>query len=139
MYWVGGVLLLVSLVWDGFFVCVCGCAPSFWTSAFFKVLQGLKVCAPPTPLASHQAMRMRPSQEEKPEAHKNKKTRCPGTRHQVVSWTLPHTHTHTRARCTVYNTQPHSWQIKTVKKHFIKAQHGILKLIAHVETSWLEP
>lgn len=141
-----GVLLLVGLgtapLWlqlGAVIHLLISTAPQSWTSPGFKVLQGLNLRPP------HDNIRApaHDSEEKKPEANtKKKSSRHPsGSRHRVVSWPLHHTHanTHTRSSCTVYNTHSHPRQIKTVKKHFVKAQHGILKLIAHVEGRWLEP
>lgn len=47
------------------------------------------------------------------------------------------THTHTHTDTVQYTMhKPHTYKIKTLKRHLIKAQHGIVKLIAREETRW---
>lgn len=135
-----GVLLPVSLVWDGCFVSAAvhlHPVDDLRDSAQldFTVLQSAAEASPTpkTPKPTHKTSLLLDHMDttepggkvRKSEAQKNKKTRCPsGTRHRVVTDSSSHTHT----RCTVYSTQPRSRQIMTVKKTLNKSTTWYLQI-----------
>lgn len=121
----GGVLLLVSLVWDGSYVSVHhDPIVDLQDSAELDLTIRQSAAGPeslhPLPPTHHASLP--PGHATEPGGKQNDHQE-PGTE---LCRGLTHTDTHTH--CTVYNTQPHSQQIKTVKKTLHKSTTWYLKI-----------